>query len=263
MRQTSYCGWRYAWRNLMSVTKITFGQQCSTLGRPHDPRFATYLAARVSNSESTEAKEERYSMRRRTIFPSGTLSKMMLFAVSLFAGFPVYAQAPSAPTVPPASTPAPATPSAPRSTLQRMPQFSGRRRQKPCWQQAGVTTEAMQKISVIRGNTRTQITAVCTDDSLSHQQKLDKIAGVRKSANQERDALIPPRQREAIHQCELARPHSARLSRKPTRSDDPCAGRLPTTTAASPGEDADPEKAADPTKPNDNSPNADAADPKN
>jgi hypothetical protein len=195
----------------------------------------------------------------RTIFPSGALSNLMLFAISLFASFPAYAQAPSAPTNPTAGAPTQATPSAPRSTLQRMPPSSGRRRQKPCWQQAGVTSETMQKIGVIREKTRTQIGAVCTDAALSHQQKLDKVAEVRKSANQERDTLILPRQQYAIHQCELARPRAGRLYRKPARSDDPCAGSL--TPAAAPPNDAAPGETADPKKPGDNPPDADAADP--
>lgn len=202
-------------------------------------------------------------MRCRTIFPSRALSNLVLFAVSLFTSFPVYGQAPSAPTGPTAGAPTQETPSAPRSTPQRMPRFSGRRRQKPCWQQAGVTSETIQKIGVIRENTRTQIGGVCTDTSLSHQQKLDKIAEVRKSANQERDALILPPQKYAIRQCELSGPHPARLSRKPAPSDDPCAGRLPGPPAAAPANDAAPGNAADPKKPVDNSPNSDTADPKN
>jgi hypothetical protein len=109
----------------------------------------------------------------------------------------------------------------------------------------------MQKIGVIRENTRTQINAVCTDDSLSHQQKLDKIAEVRMSANKERDALVPARQLVAIRQCELARPHRGRLDRKIARSEDPCSGRLPSTSGAAPAGagDADPDKPTDPNKP--------------
>src|SRR5882762_2533091 len=206
-------------------------------------------------------------MRRRTIFPSGTWSNcwsnwMTLLLASLCASLPAYPQAPPAPAVPAASTPVQATPSAPRSSLQRIPHIAGRRRQKSCWQQAGVTPETMEKIAVIRGNTRTQIGAACTDASLSHQQKLDKVAQVRKSANQERDALIPPRQRAAIQQCELARPHPARLYRKPARSGDPCASTLPATPAADPADDAAPGAAPDPKKPYDKSPDADAANPK-
>jgi hypothetical protein len=177
----------------MSVAKITFGQQCSTLG-------AT----------------ARYRM--RLLSPDGFL--------------------PTGPA-----------------------KLSGRRRQKPCWQQAGVTSETMQKIGVIRESTRTQIGGWCTDDSLSHQPKLDKVAEVRKSANQERGAVILPRQQYAIHQCELARPHPARLYRQPARSDDPCAGRL-STPAAAPANDAASGETTDPKKPADNPPDADAADPK-
>jgi hypothetical protein len=47
MRQRSYCGWHYAWRNLMSVAKITFGQQCSTLGATARLPDVTFVAARV------------------------------------------------------------------------------------------------------------------------------------------------------------------------------------------------------------------------
>jgi len=129
--------------------------------------------------------------------------------------------------------------------------LSGRRRQKPCCQQAGVTSETMPKIGVIRESTRTQKVAVRTDDSLSHQPKLDSVAEVRKSTNQERDALILPRQQYPIHQCELARPHPALLYRKPARSDDPCAGRL-STPAPPPANDAAPGKTTDPKKPGDN-----------
>ena len=203
-------------------------------------------------------------MRRRTISRSGTLTNLMLVAVSLLVCFPLSAQAPSAPAAPAAGAPTQATPVLPQRPMrQQTPPFAPRRRQKPCWQQAGVTLETYQKIGVIRENTRTQIVTACGDASLSHQQKLDKIAEVRKSANKERDTLIPARQLAAIHQCEASRPRPRRLDRRPSRSEDPCAGSLPGTPAATPADDAPPGQSADPKKPDSDSPPGDAADPKN
>jgi len=201
-------------------------------------------------------------MDRRTTFFSGSLSKLTLFAISLLVAIPVFAQSPATPTAPAGGAPAQAAPPPLRPMRQQPRPFAARRRQKPCWEQSGVTQETMQKIGVIRENTRTKITAACTDDSQSHQQKLDKIAEVRKAANQERDALIPARQLAAIHQCELSRPRAARLDRKPARSEDPCAGRVPVTPEA-PADDAAPGKAPDPSKPDAGPPPGDTADPKN
>ncbi len=115
----------------------------------------------------------------------------------------------------------------------------------PCWQKAGVSQDVMDKATGIRNNTRTQVSTVCADASLTHEQKLDKIAELRKAAHQQIDALIPKEQQEVMRSCQVARMRRPRRRRGPHKTPDPCGYVAPSDPAASP---EDPEKPVPPDK---------------
>ena len=156
-----------------------------------------------------------------------------------------------------------------------VPRISGHPRQIPCWEKVGVLPATMHQVTTIRESTQGQVATVCSDDSLSHDQKIDKIAGLKKTSKDQIDALIPAHQQEAIRSCQATRPHRTRRHRNPVnRSTDPCAYMLPKSAAAptdsnqaEPLKDATPGAAA-PAKPDDgkkpeDNPDDDATDPKN
>ncbi len=167
-------------------------------------------------------------MRTRSNLASGILSRLMLAALAL--SLPTLAQTPTVPTPPRGAS---------------IPRLSGRPRQIPCWQQVGVLPAVMQRIKGIRDNTRGQVSTACSDSSLSRDQKLDKIAGIKKSAREQIDALIPPHTQEAMRSCQTAHPRRQRRRRNPVNTSDPCASTLPRQPAAS-----DPDGAEKPAAPN-------------
>ena len=64
MHQRSDWSWHYAWRNLMSVAKITFGQQCSTLGAT--ARYRTRLLYPPGFLPAGPAKRSQTGIHRQT-----------------------------------------------------------------------------------------------------------------------------------------------------------------------------------------------------
>jgi hypothetical protein len=104
----------------------------------------------------------------------------------------------------------------------------------PCWQKAGVSQEVMSRVTGIRDNTRTQVSTVCADASLSREQKLDQIAQVRKAAHDQVDALIPKGQQEVIRSCQAARTRRPRRHRGPHKTPDPCGYVTPGDPATNP-----------------------------
>jgi hypothetical protein len=115
----------------------------------------------------------------------------------------------------------------------------------PCWQKAGVSQDVMDKATGIRDNTRTQVSTVCADESLTHEQKLDQIAGLRKAAHEQIDALIPKEQQEVMRSCQVARMRRTRRRHGLHKTPDPCGYVAPTDPSASP---EDPEQAAPPDR---------------
>jgi Spy/CpxP family protein refolding chaperone len=76
---------------------------------------------------------------------------------------------------------------------------------QPCWQQAGVSQSAMQQRKQIEENTHSQIEAVCSDSSLSPQQKQQKIQQLHQEAQKQVGGLITPQQEAAIKSCRESR----------------------------------------------------------
>jgi hypothetical protein len=78
-------------------------------------------------------------------------------------------------------------------------------RQEPCWQVAGVSTAALQQRRAISQQTRQEVEAVCTNSSLSVQQKHQQIRQIREREKQQIDALISPSQQAAMRSCQEQR----------------------------------------------------------
>jgi hypothetical protein len=77
--------------------------------------------------------------------------------------------------------------------------------QQPCWQQAGISQSAMQQRRQIEESTRSQVQSVCSDSSLSVQQKREEIRQLREQARQQIEGLISPSQQEALKACQQER----------------------------------------------------------
>ncbi len=94
------------------------------------------------------------------------------------------------------------TPVSPRGTA---PTTTHPTRQKPCWQQAGVSQSAMQQRKQVEENTRSQVQSVCSDSSLTPQQKQQKIHQLHQEAQQQVNGLITPQQEAALKSCRESR----------------------------------------------------------
>lgn len=100
-------------------------------------------------------------------------------------------------TSPPTSTPPAST--GPTPPTQR------RGRRQPCWQQVGISQSAAQQRRQIEENTRAQMESVCSDSSLSAQQKEQKIRQLREESRRQAEALIGPQQEQALRSCRQQR----------------------------------------------------------
>jgi hypothetical protein len=96
--------------------------------------------------------------------------------------------------------------------------------QEPCWKQVGISQAAMDEQRSIQREARAQVEAVCSDSSLSEQQKKEKIQEIRKSEQEQLAGLIPAAQREELKQCqkERANSHPAVTAHRPAVHTGPC-----------------------------------------
>jgi Spy/CpxP family protein refolding chaperone len=78
-------------------------------------------------------------------------------------------------------------------------------RQPPCWQQVGISKEAIEQRHTIEQNTRAQVESVCADSSLTSQQKHVKIKELRQQARQQIESIITPQQQEELKACNAER----------------------------------------------------------
>ncbi|HLJ25779.1 MAG TPA: hypothetical protein VKY85_03650 [Candidatus Angelobacter sp.] len=173
----------------------------------------------MSNCSGNFTGRWRVTLHRGTMFQIKSVS-CVVFLLGL--ALPLLAQrtprsAGSAPATPQASTP-PATPSTSSTagssatgssnasaTGTTGGTASGSRRQEPCWKVAGVSPSALQQRRSIEQNTKSQVAAVCSDSSLTTQQRHQKIQSIHQQAQQEMQALIAPQQQEALKACRASR----------------------------------------------------------
>jgi TolA-binding protein len=78
-------------------------------------------------------------------------------------------------------------------------------RKSPCWQQAGVSQSAMQERKQIEENIHSQVESVCSDSSLTPQQKQQKIRQLHEEAQKQVGGLITPQQEQALKSCRAGR----------------------------------------------------------
>lgn len=92
------------------------------------------------------------------------------------------------------------SPASPRATTTTRPA-----RQTPCWQRAGISQSAMQQRKQIEENTHSQVESVCSDSSLTPQQKQQKIRQLRQEAQSQVQNLVTPQQEQALKSCRASR----------------------------------------------------------
>ena len=78
-------------------------------------------------------------------------------------------------------------------------------RVEPCWKQAGISKAAMEERAATSRQTRSQIEAVCTNSSLTPQQRQQQIRQIHEQAKQRMEALVSPQQQEALRACQQSR----------------------------------------------------------
>ena len=94
--------------------------------------------------------------------------------------------------------------------------------QKPCWQQAGVSQSAMQQRKQVEENTRGQVESVCSDSSLTPQQKQQKIHQLHQEAQQQVNGLITPQQEAALKSCRESRGEGPHVHVGAAHGGGPC-----------------------------------------
>jgi hypothetical protein len=95
------------------------------------------------------------------------------------------------------STPPPANP--PAQT--RM----GGRGGTPCWQQAGIDKSVMEQRWALERDTRSQVEAVCSNSSLTPQQKQQQAREIHQQAKTKMEGLVTADQEKALTACQQQR----------------------------------------------------------
>jgi hypothetical protein len=131
------------------------------------------------------------------MFKSGQTLGTCLFAVLVFASMGQRAAAQSIPVR--VQQPVPAHP----GPGVRSPQTH----QPPCWQEAGISTSAMEQRQAIQQRTKSEVEAVCAETSLTPQQRQQRIRQIHEQAKQQMEALVSPQQMEALKSCQMSRSH--------------------------------------------------------
>ena len=78
-------------------------------------------------------------------------------------------------------------------------------RQEPCWQQAGIEKSVMEQRWSLERDTRSQVEAVCSNSSLTPQQKRQQVKEIRQQAHQKMEGLVTADQEKALTSCQQAR----------------------------------------------------------
>ena len=74
-----------------------------------------------------------------------------------------------------------------------------------CWRQAGITRAELQQRKSIQEKTRTQITGVCANSSLTPKEKMQQVRELRVAEKQQFADLLTPDQQKALKECQRAR----------------------------------------------------------
>jgi Spy/CpxP family protein refolding chaperone len=71
----------------------------------------------------------------------------------------------------------------------------------PCLQQAGLDRSAVEQLRSIQHDARSQVEGVCSNSSLSPQQKRQQVQEIHQQAHQKIEGLITPEQQKALAAC--------------------------------------------------------------
>jgi len=82
---------------------------------------------------------------------------------------------------------------------------SGHQFGPPCWKQAGISQSVMPQLRQVHQTMRSEAESVCSDSSLTPEQKREKIQGLHQEAQQRMESLLGPRQMEALRSCQQQR----------------------------------------------------------
>ena len=111
----------------------------------------------------------------------------------LLSVWPFFAQTSTPPSAnPPANSPAQTHP-------------MNRGNDQPCWQVAGIEKSVMEQRWALERDTRSQISAACSDSSLTPQQKQQKAREIREQSRQKMIALVTPDQETKLTACQQER----------------------------------------------------------
>jgi hypothetical protein len=81
----------------------------------------------------------------------------------------------------------------------------GRRGGEPCWQQAGIQKSVMEQRWAVERDTRSQVEAVCSNSSLTPQQKHQQVQEIRQQGRQKMEGLVTADQEKALTACQQQR----------------------------------------------------------
>jgi len=71
----------------------------------------------------------------------------------------------------------------------------------PCFQQAGIDKSVMEQLLSIQRESHSQIQSVCSDTSLTVQQKHQQVRQIHQQTHQKIEGLITPEQEKALMAC--------------------------------------------------------------
>lgn len=75
----------------------------------------------------------------------------------------------------------------------------------PCWQQAGIDKSVMEQRWALEKDTRSQVEAVCSNSSLTAQQKQQQAREIRQQAKTKMEGLVTADQEKALTACQQQR----------------------------------------------------------
>lgn len=105
------------------------------------------------------------------------------------------------------------------------------RLQAPCWKQAGMTADMVNKRWGLEDQQKTRIAQVCTEPTTSAQQKHDKIEQIHADTDRAMAQLIPVKELKAFNKCQAE--VDQRHPKAPGEKElGPCGGVIPASGSA-------------------------------
>ncbi|HUO14981.1 MAG TPA: hypothetical protein VMX38_08350 [Verrucomicrobiae bacterium] len=132
--------------------------------------------------------------------PQSISRSISLLTVSLFFLAALSVAQSSSPQAP--SSPQPQAPSSPQA---QQPRQMRQGNFTPCWQQAGIEKSVMEQRWAQERETHSQVQAICSNSSLTPQEKNQQVREIRRQAREKMEGLITPEQEKALTACQQER----------------------------------------------------------